>query len=794
MRYRLFLLTLVLALAAVAGARDVRLYKSAFPTRGDMRVLVVLAEYQNIGFVTPDVQGYVDRMLNEENFSDNGAAGSVRDYFTSQSGGAFGVTFDVAGPVRLSQRRSYYGADSGGVLGNDVHAVQMITEALSLLGDDVDFSLYDHDGDGIIDNVFVVYAGMDQADGAPSEAVWAHAGAVLDASGEPYMEYGGLVLRDYVCLSELRDDSTPAVAGIFCRELAHTLGLPYLGSTSMPLACTPGPWSLMDSGCFNAGGRTPAALSAYERSVLGWCEPVVLDGPASVVLRAVDAGGTPCIIPTDRPGEFFILENRRLSGWDAALPHHGMLVWHIDYDEGVWADGAVNNSSRHQYVDLVEASGTANNQSDEALRAYPYPGASAVTEFVPLPWGDGRGPIGALTGIREEGDVIYFDFDGGDTGLIAPASLSLEVSDCGVLTLTWDAVAAADDYMVDVWMADGTPLYLCRDFHTGPATTFTADGMWADTEYTATVRAVADGVVSQPTAPVTVRTGAIGMEYRRPLPPEASGLALSWLPVPDAAKYLLTIEIPAEREPVTVRADFGTPKAFALPEGWSWNGDIFGTDSPAYTGASAPALKFSSSSHTLVTDFYAEPLTALSFWLRSASAAGESTLSVEGRYAEGADWVRLRDIVMVNEAKIGHTVHVSPEGTRQLRFTYRKDIGNAALDDVEISTTSSTYAPCPGYTRYDAGLCTDIVPDVTIDHDSYFYIEAVADDGTHSLPSARVLIEGRSGVDAPLVPDSTAPVEYFDLRGIRVDKPAGGLYIRRQGATVTKVLVNPAGK
>ncbi len=45
-----------------------------------------------------------------------------------------------------------------------------------------------------------------------------------------------------------------------------------------------------------------------------------------------------------------------------------------------------------------------------------------------------------------------------------------------------------------------------------------------------------------------------------------------------------------------------------------------------------------------------------------------------------------------------------------------------------------------------------------------------------------------AGVDA-VVADTEAPVEYFNLQGIRVAQPENGLYIRRQGSTVTKVLV-----
>lgn len=37
--------------------------------------------------------------------------------------------------------------------------------------------------------------------------------------------------------------------------------------------------------------------------------------------------------------------------------------------------------------------------------------------------------------------------------------------------------------------------------------------------------------------------------------------------------------------------------------------------------------------------------------------------------------------------------------------------------------------------------------------------------------------------------DSDAPVEYFNLQGVRVANPENGLYIRRQGKTATKVII-----
>ena len=46
-----------------------------------------------------------------------------------------------------------------------------------------------------------------------------------------------------------------------------------------------------------------------------------------------------------------------------------------------------------------------------------------------------------------------------------------------------------------------------------------------------------------------------------------------------------------------------------------------------------------------------------------------------------------------------------------------------------------------------------------------------------------------SGVVSVLGDDADVPVEFYNLQGIKVDNPVSGLYIRRQGRTVEKVIV-----
>lgn len=46
-----------------------------------------------------------------------------------------------------------------------------------------------------------------------------------------------------------------------------------------------------------------------------------------------------------------------------------------------------------------------------------------------------------------------------------------------------------------------------------------------------------------------------------------------------------------------------------------------------------------------------------------------------------------------------------------------------------------------------------------------------------------------AGIDAVDTTDDDAPVEFYNLQGVRVENPTAGIYIRRQGRNVTKVLV-----
>ena len=59
---------------------------------------------------------------------------------------------------------------------------------------------------------------------------------------------------------------------------------------------------------------------------------------------------------------------------------------------------------------------------------------------------------------------------------------------------------------------------------------------------------------------------------------------------------------------------------------------------------------------------------------------------------------------------------------------------------------------------------------------------------TTNIETITVTYDTTVGVEAVGV-DANAPVEYYNLQGVKVENPAGGLFIKRQGTTATKVIL-----
>lgn len=443
-------------------------FTSNYPRTGNIKGIIILAEYADVKFNTGYVTSphdYFSNMMMKKNFNEYGGTGSAVDYFLEQSWGKFNPQFDVYGPVTLSQNRSYYGGNDS--YDNDQAPEEMIVEACKLANQqyaDLNFADYDNDGDGVLDNVFVFYAGQGEASYGPASSVWPHSYDVRYGGFNQRID--GVLLASYACTNEW-EQSNPDGVGTFIHEFSHVMGLPDLYCTGNGSGeWTPGSYSVLDYGPYNNNGRTPPCYSIYERNAMGWIDPQLLDGPEAVTLKPIQDANKGCIIQV--PGqntEFFLFENRQQKGWDTYLPNHGMLIWHIDFSQSVWDQNAVNNTKSHQYVDIIEANSSPFNNNPASLQGWTWPGTSGKTEFTATTTPKFKAWSGAtlndlpITDIQEDSQgLIHFNVAGGSS-LARPAVT--QPTDIGgdYFVATWKAVDGASDYQLTVMTTVGeTPM------------------------------------------------------------------------------------------------------------------------------------------------------------------------------------------------------------------------------------------------------------------------------------------------------------------------------------------------
>lgn len=351
--------------------------------QGKKKCLVILANFADTKFKPEHTLDLYKQIINGENYSDEtlGFKGSVRDYFKAQSGGQFEIDFDVVGPVDLPKGYAGYGKNDASGRDQAALVYPMVDDAVNLAKDQVtDWKQYDWDGDGLVEEVFVLYAGHGQATYPQDpDLVWPHKSAI-----DPMTVADGVKVSVYACSCEL--GATEAIDGIgaFCHEFSHCMGLKDHYDINGRGYGT-GFWDIMCFGCYNGNTFLPAEYNSYEKMFCGWKEPIVLNAEPQKIegMKALAAGGDTYIFYNDgNENEYYMLENRQKTGWDAALPGEGLIVLHVDYSKGAWEDNQVNYNAARQRMTVIPADNTlGSTDEDKAGDAWPYQGNNSLTNY-----------------------------------------------------------------------------------------------------------------------------------------------------------------------------------------------------------------------------------------------------------------------------------------------------------------------------------------------------------------------------------------------------------------------------
>ena len=457
-----------------------------------VRTLVIPVQFSDRTFTVPNIRTSIYNLFNQQNYSENGATGSVLDYFRDNLGGSGNLVFDVCDVVTLSGTMRYYGGNANGV--TDLNLKRMVAQACSQAHSaGVDFSQYDFDKDGIVDNVIIITAGHNEAEGGGDDCIWPQSWNISDMG----VVLDGKKVSNFSVCSELSGASGYRFTGIgtICHEFCHFLGLQDLydvnGDTEGNGAGLCGSLSVMDRGNYNNEGRTPPCLTIFERYMVGLVNTVAVRTETQLSLPPVQYTTKAWVLPASVSGENYWLEYRGSSRWDAYIGGSGLVVYHIDKSGNAagsmtakmrWSNNAVNACSSHQCASFVSSGGGEPSSVSDAF----YPGVKNVTaihsskNFPLLEW-SGKGIGLGIADITRSAEGISCSIVL-DNGWMLPV-----VTDWSIVpgqtsaVLSWETDKKADGEWNIIW--GGNKIVSTQDVIVGSRTSYTFENLVPGEEY-----------------------------------------------------------------------------------------------------------------------------------------------------------------------------------------------------------------------------------------------------------------------------------------------------------------------
>lgn len=438
--------------------------KKYCPHMGRVRIPIIMVEYPDKPFHFKNRATWEEYFNGTERTEYSSATrfqghGSVGMFFRDASYGLFAPEFEFYGPYTVSKEHDSYGD-------KNVRSA-FLQEAVKLADGDIDFSLYDSNGDNNVDMVYVLYAGTGAHMSGNDKDVWPACHFNVSFSTND-----GMSIKVIGCANELTTENDPTVGtlragiGVTCHEMSHGMGLPDLYCTLEERKdtegnidwgnCGPEDWDLMDGGENLYYALWPCQYTAWERDVMGWMELEELSEPATITLAPLNKGGKAYkVVNPANENEYYVIENYAYDEWNAYSDRQygtGLMIFHLNASQSGFsltpnntfgkpgisilpADGYVLGLYSEGKTGMYRGSIVKFPESGSEFRSQyyrpeckgdPYPGSQNVTSLASYKNYVGEDMVSRfpITNIRVNDDKsITFDFMGGEaaTSIQRPA-------------------------------------------------------------------------------------------------------------------------------------------------------------------------------------------------------------------------------------------------------------------------------------------------------------------------------------------------------------------------------------
>ncbi|NVN95332.1 MAG: M6 family metalloprotease domain-containing protein [Bacteroidetes bacterium] len=390
--------------------------QNSFPTTGNRKLLVILANFSNTTTTYPSSN--FDNYMNQLNYN---GTGSFKDYYLEVSYGQLTVVTTVTAWVTLPNTHNYYGPDT--LWGQ--FALDAVTAANNQTA--VNFADYDNDGDGVVDGVAIFHQGQGQEETGSTLDVWSHSWDLTSAGFTAAQRtFDGVLVNSYTTMPE-RNSTGMGTIGVMCHEFGHNLGAPDFYDIDYATGGQydgTGKWDLMANGSWNGtSGNKPAHPNGYIKTMIyNWASPTTITSASQITLNnAAEYTNSFYRYNTTTANEYFFIENRQQLKFDSYIPGHGMIIYHVDGSYISTASGI--NAGSHQGLYPVCANATGNPPTTYGTinsGGCPFPGTGSKTSFTDattpksMSW-TAANTAKPITGITENitNKTVSFAFMGG---------------------------------------------------------------------------------------------------------------------------------------------------------------------------------------------------------------------------------------------------------------------------------------------------------------------------------------------------------------------------------------------